>query len=176
MYQPIYDLILTGGKNGTAWCCVARWQTCCRCHHSGHDWTSVLSGVILMSVVSCHYMSHSISQWYGPHRETNLNIITGPTWSADWGGWWPPYFLIIPPGLWVPNIAVRRQVRLCPLLICWSRFVHLIIISSHLSTPRHHQQDFQGENPHNCKLKVKQRRWEEGRGGEVWKVMTLMGQ
>ena len=36
-----------------------------------------------------------------------------------------------PTCLVVPNIGVRRQVRLCPLLSWRSRFVHVIIISSY---------------------------------------------
>ena len=92
-----------------------------------------------MWVVSCHYMSHSISQYYGPHRETNLNIITARVRPPVSMARSRSYFLIIPPGL---QRAVYRR--------CDDRsgFVHfsspgpdlykVIIISSHLSPTTQH--------------------------------------
>ena len=132
-------------------------QAVWRCHHSGRDWTSVLSGVRLMSVVSCHYMSHSISQYYGPHRETNLNIITGRgRHSADSAS--APYFLIIPPGL---QAAVYSSATTGQALSTSHLLVQICTCNYHLFAPLNSpppSTGFTGENPQDCKLKVKQRR------------------
>ena len=118
-----------------------------------------------MWVVSCHYMSHSISQYYGPHRETNLNIITARVRPPVSMARSRSYFLIIPPGLQAAvysSATTGQALSTSHLLvqICTSNY-HLLAPLTH-HTAYHTQENgtgFRGENPHNCKLKVKQRRW-----------------
>ena len=119
-------------------------------------------GVRLMSVVSCHYMSHSISQYYGPHRETNLNIITGRQTSACC----PPYFLIIPPGLQsaVYSVATTGQALSTSHLlvqICTSNY-HLL---APLNTPAS-STGFPGRKSAQLQIESETEEMIGGQGGE----------
>ena len=96
-----------------------------------------------MSVVSCHYMSHSISQYYGPHRETNLNIITARVSIPRSRS----YFLIIPPGLQsaVYSVATTGQA------LSTSHLLVQICTSNYHLAPHNSQHSTHFQHPANIK-------------------------